>query len=1822
MKISSLINKYKEKGVLLWTEKGALKYRAPEGALTRDDILELKNFKENIINYLEELEIKFAVNPKDRYKSFSLTDIQQSYVVGRKNVYELGGIGCHGYVELMTEDIISIKKLEIAWNKVIQKHDMLRAIIYPEGYQRVQEKVPYFNVIYQDLRGESEEKEKEKFLRLRESLSNKQYELGKWGLCDLALTLLSKKSVIHFSLDMLIADFVSAKVILNDLDKFYYEELNGDNSLNILYKDVISFLEKKKETPSGIAKREKDKEYWKNKILDMNGSPELPINKNTDYKNRFIQKKCFIEKDHWEKIIDNAKKRGVTPSNALMAAYLQTIGLWSKKSSFCINVTLLNRPEVYSGIDKVVGDFTSVNVLSVDIKNNNRFIDFTKVVQKELWKDLAHSSFSGVEVLREMSRLKQENIVIPIVYTSTVGVENENQSHEFMRNTKLTYKISQTPQVWIDCQVAKQDGGLLINWDIREGVFKDKVIKDMFDSYISIIKKMVNDNIFEEKFPAKLPEKMRETRIRVNDTDGIFHGGHLYDYFIKNVEKNPGKLAVVTLKEKFTYRKLRNYVASIQRRLLKNNISKGDKVIVLLPKGIWQIASVLGITMSGAVYVPVDISQPISRIESIAKDSKAKFIISSYKNNSEKLKDINIINVEDIEITEVDYINAKEISEYDTAYIIYTSGSTGKPKGVVISHAAALNTILDINDRFKVKEVDVFLGLASLAFDLSVYDIFGSLTAGGTIVLPEQELLKDPSHWLSLINKFKVTIWNSVPAQMQMLITCIKSDETYKNMPLKLVLMSGDWIPVTLPEKIYDYCSNAKVISLGGATEASIWSIYFEIPKHYKSKNSIPYGRALKNQKMYVLNKNLQICPYEVEGDIYIGGVGLASGYMNDVEITNRHFIKHPITDERLYYTGDLGRYDEDGIIEFLGREDSQVKVHGHRIELSEIESALIKNPSVSTAVVLALDKEKKETKIKAFVEPKKGKEDMVDESRNNKLKEYCYDKLRNSSKYIEKCKVDKWMKIVERTMMYDMWNSLNNMGVFKDSRVLYDFEHIKNLVNVDPNHEALLKRWLDAFESKGLINKKDDFYYKKDLVKITLEDSKNSWEELKEVDYKIKIGGKMLDYLKLSSSFLIELLQGKEDPLELLFPKGSVDTAMSAYHDNYINYTLNQIVKDTIIFNIREKNKEKPFKILEIGAGVGGTTKDLLPELEKYNVEYCFSDVSPFFINEARKDFSNYDWISYKIFDVNKDFREQGIEEFSFDMVLCANVLHNSKNIPFNLKRLSNLLSKGGKLLVLEATYESFMMLSSMEFKDGLSGYTDVRQKNGVPFLTKDQWENYIEEANGNLSFEYPQKKDSLENVGQSVFEIEFNSEFEKVSKEELNHYLKSLLPDYMIPYSIEILSKMPVNNNGKIDRKELLKNIKDCDEDKKEGLEGPKNDLEKKITKIWEKILNNNKIGRNDNFYDVGGDSLLIAQIVSQMKKELLEIKKWEWDRVMLEILKEPTIASISYKIKNNIKLKEEEANDQIMSFSELNDSDCDDKIRVFVHDGTGKVSPYNNLLKLIEENSLAPMKNVGFAVGNFDKYLKIPTADLIKTLGEEYANKLLDLDCNEFEIIGYCMGGLIGIEMAKVLNEAGKKVNLVVTIDSIPCEVNISNEILFERAYGLLVGSDIKKAGHEIDDDRLKRALLNKKKDEDLSTFLENVETDIGISKNYKKLLNQSQRERIRALFESNEKEYDKSDRAFEKFFNFYKVFCKNFEAVALYKKDYYVGKVLALGCKNISSFFLPIGDRDVKSYWESMTLGDFNSFDIEGDHISCMKDPFVKDLYNGLVKEGVL
>ncbi|CAF3831841.1 unnamed protein product, partial [Rotaria sp. Silwood1] len=568
-------------------------------------------------------------------------------------------------------------------------------------------------------------------------------------------------------------------------------------------------------------------------------------------------------------------------------------------------------------------------------------------------------SYNGVSFIRQLMQTENtRQIVLPIVFTCGIDssdANNINKNSNILFGQPAVYGITQTPQIFLHHHVYEHDGQLSIYWDHIEQLFPPYMLADMqhlFKDFLTAL--ALSDESWRKPIHLSLPSMQQQRRhfflqTQCNATD---NNKLLHTIITEQAERTSDAWAVYSSRGNLTYKQLVTRAYPLAHYLQQQGAKSNQLIAILMEKGWEQIVACLAILLSGAAYLPLDVDSPHDRLCTLIEEANVKIILTQ-SHCLPMFAHLTVISVD--KFTDDVYpapFPIKQQLPTDLAYVIYTSGSTGKPKGVMISHQAVLNTILDMNSRLEISANDRIFALSHLNFDLSVFDIFGALTTGAAIVIPDHQYYKDPKHWHDLLIEHRVTIWNSVPMLMQMLIEHLK--ESYIENDLRHVLLSGDWIPLSLPKSIATtFGEHVTITSLGGATEASIWSIAYPIPKQMPREwKSIPYGMPLRNQRYYVYDSHLNDCPEWVTGELYIGGVGLADGYWKDQVKTESSFIIHPYTRERLYRTGDYGRFLPSGYIEFVGRKDFQVKLHGHRIELGEIEYHLEQHRDIHQAIV------------------------------------------------------------------------------------------------------------------------------------------------------------------------------------------------------------------------------------------------------------------------------------------------------------------------------------------------------------------------------------------------------------------------------------------------------------------------------------------------------------------------------------------------------------------------------------------------------------------------------------------------------------------------------------------------------------------------------------------------------------------------------------------------------------------------------------------------------------------------------------------------------
>lgn len=874
----------------------------------------------------------------------ALSPLQRTYWTCRGEASGLGGIGYHFYVEF-TVSSVDTTRLERAIAALIKRHLVLHTRFSNDGVQSLQDGQQWPGMEVFDCENMSENAVFKHLGTVREYLSHRRLDVDQGEVLDCKASRLKDRTIIHFQVDRLAADLPGIKFMLKDLADAYRNDAQlPEPDLTNTIADRMAARQKSRSEGYDRARA-----YWSNRLDSFPGPLNLTLKMDpaSTRDAKFHRRSISIEPAQLAQLKLAASNRNITLPMVLATAYGLVLSRWSGNQHFFISSPVLNRGDSATR----VANFTELLLLEMDFREINNFAEACCRQQQCFEGSIRHNEFSGFEVLRELSRRKGSTVETSVLFTDAMGIGELIDRDVSAVLGEPDYMISQTPHTWIDNQVMEHNGELLINWDSVDELFYPDMLDNMFYALKQLLDHVTDSAQWGTELPDLLSVDQRLTRQKVNNTSMQIPQGLLHDGFLASTNRQPEATALCWGDtQQWTYRELLLRVQGIARLLRERGCGIGDRVAITMKKGPIQVAAVLAVSACGATYVPVGVEQPVSRRDRIYRSADIAVLLLdqvSHDVAADHLDWPHLLIGEEVQSEQ--RLQQVKISPDGLAYIIYTSGSTGEPKGVEITHRAALNTIIDINRRFEVTGEDRVLAVSALDFDLSVYDIFGLLSVGGALVLPYEYERRNPHAWQQLVFNRHVTMWNSVPALLDMLLTMGEADVS----SLRLAMLSGDWIGLDLPDRLRERNPGCRLISMGGATEASIWSNWYEVDCVNDDWLSIPYGYPLANQQFRVVDGLGRDCPDWVAGELWIGGEGVALGYRGDEQRTARQFVTW--RGQRWYRTGDLGRYWPGGCLEFLGRVDFQVKIRGHRIELGEVENAFRQHLDVADAVALAV---------------------------------------------------------------------------------------------------------------------------------------------------------------------------------------------------------------------------------------------------------------------------------------------------------------------------------------------------------------------------------------------------------------------------------------------------------------------------------------------------------------------------------------------------------------------------------------------------------------------------------------------------------------------------------------------------------------------------------------------------------------------------------------------------------------------------------------------------------------------------------------------------
>ena len=838
-----------------------------------------------------------------------MTELHKAYLMSKKdNVQEAAGT--QFYIELTYNG--QIRDLEEAFNKVIVSQPMLRAKILDNETFLIEDTLNYNIEIMDNPCTEQSLVELK-----RKELLHKNYRLSDYPLFTMVAIGKNENYRILFSVDQMIMDGISLYELIRQIKLYLSNPLISIHDYSTEVLAMQNFYQEMRSSKYYQASRD----YYLSNMEHIFQSPQINYSTEKTTDKMFLRKDCTISSELYAKLKSKADQLSCSVTNLLLTLYSLILSKWSKEQNFSLSITSFNRQqdETYY---KTIGNFASTFLLQTGFDFEKSLVDNVQKVNNDFDEAFKYKHFEVVEIMCEQQK-KSASATIPVVFTSMLDNKNDDLFHDVF---KLEYCYSHNTQVYLELVSQNINNELNISWNYRRDMFENAIIDTMFSEYKSLLYKFLDSNedvisSYYNQKKSRLISLYKNYNTQACNTNFEFHT--LKSHFERTSQEYPEKIFAIINNVEYSFGQL--FEMATQKASEIQKIKKAynkDKVRIAFngKKTIHSITCILATVITNDSFCTIN---------EYFGEEKTEDILATLQNYL-YFKDGELVKVSDSNVP----VDAEE------SYIIYTSGTTGQPKGIIITEKAALNTVYDIIKKFNITKEDTVMNISNLYFDLSIFDIFGAIITGMSIVFVDSY----EHDWFFEQNYHnKVTIWNSTPALAKEFLL----NNKFEN--LRGILVSGDFVPKKMVEEIFSEYKHITLYALGGATEASIWSNYYDCSS-YETVSSIPYGIPLANQQLYVIDSRGSLCDYRVLGEISIAGKGLAKGYLSE-EQTKEAFVWDEELGELVYKTGDLGYLGSDNLIYIVGRVASEIKHNGYRIDLREVEKYINMNKDITNSV-------------------------------------------------------------------------------------------------------------------------------------------------------------------------------------------------------------------------------------------------------------------------------------------------------------------------------------------------------------------------------------------------------------------------------------------------------------------------------------------------------------------------------------------------------------------------------------------------------------------------------------------------------------------------------------------------------------------------------------------------------------------------------------------------------------------------------------------------------------------------------------------------------
>ncbi len=877
---------------------------------------------------------------------------------------------------LKIKENVDVGLLEKAINLLIKNHDSFRLHfkeIDGEPFQYFID-YEYRKIDFFDF----DQKGKESLYEWDRLQSQIPFELIESDLCYFAIVKVSEDEFgIYMRFHHLVSDGWSIVKTVNYIMGYYYDLKTNSDYYDNQSSSYIDFINSEKEYLSST-RFSADKDFWDARFRNLTLTNNfINRSKSTQLSTEAKRKTFTLPNKLTAKLYEYMQCNRTTLVSLLMSALAVYLTRVTGNLEHVIGVPVLNRLNARE--KNTCGLFVNTIPFGISIDDSISFRTFVSGITQEWMSILRHQRYP-YELIK---RSKQDSKVSKELYEILISYQNAKISKNdgmLQNEGRWHFNGRQVTPLYIHINEREDDGSIIIDYDYLTDRFYSKEIEFMHDHIIRLLwhgidnpdKQVSRIDIISEKEKYKILQEFN------NSNADYPKDATINELFLRQADDYPDNIAVIDCDKKISYGELNRKANQLARALSRNGVRPNTIVGLIIDRSIEMIIGILGILKAGGTYLPLDPSYPHNRICYFINDSKPLILLSSEEQYQKSCQVIAQSEFNTDQILILDHILRESSTEdefdlsdvstpEDTAYIIYTSGSTGAPKGVQVSHKNVVRLLFNSKFMFDFSNNDVWTMFHSYCFDFSVWEMYGALLYGGKLVIVPQLTAQDPKEFLRLLRKSKVTVLNQIPTAFYNLSDSELNNKEH-DLSLRYIIFGGEALK---PAKLKDWKSlypNVKLVNMYGITETTVHSTYKEVTADIINSNSCNIGIPIPTTQIYILDKYQQLVPIGVKGEIYVGGEGVAKGYLNRLELTNQRFIDNPfIEGQKLYRSGDLGRWYPNGDIEYLGRLDYQVKIHGYRVELGEIENVLLKIDGIKDAVVLPCVCEDEITLLNAF---------------------------------------------------------------------------------------------------------------------------------------------------------------------------------------------------------------------------------------------------------------------------------------------------------------------------------------------------------------------------------------------------------------------------------------------------------------------------------------------------------------------------------------------------------------------------------------------------------------------------------------------------------------------------------------------------------------------------------------------------------------------------------------------------------------------------------------------------------------------------------------